>query len=267
MPVYVSAPINALTVADEYQYALRLENPSCGSLYEFTDSDCLDNPIVIQDGEIKFMDDSQKYSRISNLKSRSSSNECPVIQITKGNLRRVSGDWAPDSENNNVVWSITTKQVIEEGYEKAQTYVIMERKEDGLTARFKGSVNMSPGEDGAEFLYTSDNKWQLPMFIITGYVPTNQLRSDYIDKRGSRISELFREEKNVHYILDIVEGRIMFRNHSVPSEEKMCKGAEIGFRFTDAKEQEISIDYTWESERVPVYDFDVNTFLSDVQGK
>ena len=263
VPVYISAPINALSIADEYQYGLRLEDAECGSLYEFADTDCLDNPIIIQDGEIKFMNDSVKSSRISNSKSSISSNECPVIQITKGNLRSVSGDWAPDSENNNIEWSITTKQEFPKGDEDAQTYVIMTRISDGFEARFKGAVNLSPDESDAEFLYTSENKWQLPMFIVTGYAPTNQLRSDYISGDYQRISGIFK--KDTHYILDIVEGRIMFRNHSVPSEEKMCKGAEITFRFTDEKEQEISLDYTYESERVPVYEFDSSSFVADVR--
>lgn len=265
VPVYVSAPINALTVADEYQYALRLEDASSGSLYEFTDRDYLNNPIVIEDGEIKFMDDSVKSSCISNSDSSVSSNECPVIQITKGNLRRVNGDWSPDSQNNNIEWSIVTRQVIEEGYEDAQTYVIMSRLSDGLKARFKGSVNLSPDENNAEFLYTSENKWQLPMFIVTGYVPTNQLRSDYNSGDYVRISNIFRENPDTHYVLDIVEGRIMFRNHHVVDNEKYCNGAEIGFRFTDEKEQEIKIDYTYESERVPVYEFDSESFVTEMR--
>ena len=264
VPIYVSAPLNALTVADEYQYSLRLENPSSGSLYEFTDEDYLDNPIVIQNGEIKFMDDSKRTSRISNSSSGISSNECPVIQITKGNLRLVSGDWAADSDNNNVEWKITTQQIIEEGHEDAQKYVIMENVVTGESARFKGAMNLSPDGESSEFLYTSENKWQVPMFIITGYVPTNQLRSDYLSGDYIKISTMFREQLKKHYVLDIVEGRIMFHNHHIPGKEKFCKGAEIGFRFTDEKEQEIRVDYTWESERVPIYDFSSDEFVQQV---
>jgi hypothetical protein len=47
--VYVSPPLNALTVADELSYTLRLNNPESGSLYEFADSSCLDNPIMVSD--------------------------------------------------------------------------------------------------------------------------------------------------------------------------------------------------------------------------
>ena len=29
-----------------------------------------------------------------------------VIEISKGNIREVYGDWAPDSSDNNIAWSI-----------------------------------------------------------------------------------------------------------------------------------------------------------------
>ena len=58
----------------------------------------------------------------------------------------------------------------------------------------------------------------------------------------------------------------MFRNHYVPEQQKMCKGAEIGFRFTEEKEQEITWDYTYESDRVPVYTFDSSAFIDDITG-
>ena len=78
MPVYISAPLSALTVADEFRYTLELNHPNSGSLYEFADASCLDNPIVVADGEITLFNTKKKSSSITNSPTdKNASNECP----------------------------------------------------------------------------------------------------------------------------------------------------------------------------------------------
>lgn len=72
--VYESAPLCAMTVADEYEFTLYNNNCTYGSLYEFTDDSYTDNPIIIADGEIKFWDEKKTTSVID-------SDELPIICI------------------------------------------------------------------------------------------------------------------------------------------------------------------------------------------
>ena len=175
--VYVSAPLNALTVADELSYTLNLNNPESGSLYEFADSSCLNNPIMVSDGEITLFNSDFKTSTITNSPDDpDASNECPVIEIIKGNIREVYGDWSPESVDNNIAWSILYSY----GDDNNRYIRMTSMRDSRQSFRFKGAVQFVP-EKGkfAQLQYTSVNKWELPMFIMRGYYPANQIRSDY----------------------------------------------------------------------------------------
>lgn len=297
LPVYVSAPLNALTVADEYQYVLTLDESINGSLYEFTDKDCLDNPITINEGEIRLFDSKKSSSRITNSKTNpNASNECPVILIEKGNIREVYGDWDPESDNNNVAWSIINtydpndpsdenKYCQMTGHHMTYTYKKSDApdglrgkviSDDGTNVtvwpqfRFKGDVILSPDTKDAVFEYTSENKWQLPLIIIRGYSPTNQMRSDFVTlTEGTEdytAKNLFDSKKT--YVIEILEGYIRFMNRHTPEEKKFCHGAEITFgeSYRDSEqEQYIRIDYTYESDRLPIYEFNQTQFKSETE--
>ena len=99
--LYESAPIGAMTIADEYDFTLHLDNVESGSLYEFAATDSSVNPIVVHDGEIKLWDDEFTTSKIDV-------NELPVIYIRKGNIRSTSGQWNASEDNHNILWSIQT---------------------------------------------------------------------------------------------------------------------------------------------------------------
>ena len=73
-PIYISAPLETLVVANEYQFKLTNNNSSSGTLAEFTHADYLTNPMLIQDNEIKFFDDSQNITKIDP-------SELPIIEI------------------------------------------------------------------------------------------------------------------------------------------------------------------------------------------
>lgn len=298
IPVYVSAPLNALTVADEYQYVLTIDENVNGSLYEFADKDCLDNPIVIKDGEIRLFNNKKKSSHITNsLTNRNASNECPVILVEKGNIREVYGDWDPESENNNVAWSIVNTYDPNDSSDDNKYCVMTAHHQtykykksdvpDGLRGkvmsddgeyvtilpqfRFKGDVIFSPSTTDAIFEYTSDNKWQLPLIIVRGYTPTNQMQSDFLTLSDAvadyKAKEQFDSSKC--YVIEILEGYICFQNRHDAEHEKFCKAAEITFgeSYRDSEqEQYIRIDYTYESDRLPIYEFDHTGFTDAMNG-
>ena len=295
MDVYVSAPFNALTVADEMQYTLNLYNPESGSLYEFADASCKDNPIMVSDGEITLFNPDKKTSTITNnfdAVTRQSldvnaSNECPVIEILKGNIREIYGDWSPESDDNNIAWSVMysygddenkyvrlSSQSDEYLYETTNPEIrkrcrIYDATHVYPTYRFKGAVQFTPSNK-ARLEYTSVNKWKLPMFIISGYYPGNQMPGDWtVDPnfRAAKPNNFNREKK---YVVEILEGSIRFRNHAEDAIACECTGAEIIFEEASTDgigEQEIRINYRYDSERKPVYDADPSTLKAQLDGR
>jgi hypothetical protein len=282
MPIYISAPLSALTVADEFRYTLELNHPNSGSLYEFADASCLDNPIVVADGEITLFNTKKKSSSITNSPTdKNASNECPVIEISKGNIREVYGDWAPDSSDNNIAWSIMSgyaddgnlyvtlsSQSPDYLYETTDTEMHNKYPEYDATHiypefKFKGSVLLTP-ERNAKLEYTSVNKWGVPMIIVSGYYPSNQMPGDYVghrDFRAARPDYFPRERK---FILEIFEGTMKFRNHHDAKQLKHCIGADVifGDATVEEGEQPVFINFKWQSDRIPVYEVQTNELLN-----
>lgn len=293
--IYVSAPLNALTVADEMQYSLNLYGPESGSLYEFADASCKDNPIMVADGEITLFNPEKKTSTITNSfdavtrepSDPNASNECPVIEILKGNIREIYGDWSPESEDNNIAWSVMYSYGDDENKyvrlsSQSDEYLFETENEDIRnrcriydktkvypTFRFKGAVQFVPSNN-ARLEYTSVNKWNLPMFIISGYYPGNQMPGDWKEdpKFRAALPENFDRVKK--YVVEILEGSIRFRNHKGDVPECECTAAEIVFEEASTDgigEQEIRINYRYDSERKPIYEAnpkDIKTTVENV---
>ena len=255
--VYDSAPLGAWTVADEFKYRLDL-NADSGTLYEFAANDSSLNPIYVADGEITFFDQTKCDSSI--IKS-----ELPVIEIIKGNLRELTGDWSADSVlNTNIKYSIHRVN-----YADGSSFVVLtdELKRSVSTngpkdysVRAKGCITLSSKRTNdvnhGTFSYTSNNKWDMPLFLISNYELTNQFRGDVLDGWSSS-DIVFSDSKT--YVLEIIEGSIKFSNHYDASVMKNCHGAEITFSETareeESGEQVISIKYDYESERIPIYTY------------
>lgn len=268
IPVYVSAPLNALTVADEYQFEVNTNRVDNGTLYEFMDADSKYNPILIRECEIKMFDDRQTIAKITNNVDGNSSGKCPIIQINKGNLRSLTGDWSPKSDNNNILWSITTIRDPQSDSDENAYTIMTDMSNPERKFTFKGCVNLSPSKtEPVEFIYTTNNKWRLPMFIIKGYDPTNQMRSELVSGGDNANDAL-----NVHeeYVLEVLEGRILFNNHHNPENEAECESAVITIAEPEQvppDEQDIFVSYTFESERQPIFTFDTTGFVSAVNNK
>ena len=250
--IYDSPPIGAWTVADEFKYKLEL-NAESGTLYEFASIDSSTNPIYVADGEITFFDQTRIDSSIIT-------DELSVIEIIKGNLRELCGNWSAESIlNTNVKYSIHRVN-----YADGSSFIVltdeMKRSVDGnrqrdYAIRAKGCIILSP-KDTASFVYTANNKWEVPLFVISDYVILNQYRSDVSDN-WITAEDLFDSSKK--YVLEIIEGSIKFRNHTESDVLKNCKGAVITFSETareeESGEQVINIKYEYESDRLPIYKY------------
>lgn len=125
--VYVSAPLGALTVADEYSFDLHLDN-TYGSLYEFTekkDTPTAENTLIVHDSEITFY---EQYSEASL-------NILPIISLRKANIRRKTGSWKTNVE-------YVVKRVLDPN--TLNVYYVISNLKTGESMRCKGSVILSP---------------------------------------------------------------------------------------------------------------------------
>ena len=113
--VYISAPLETLVTVNEYQFQLTNKNVSSGTLAEFTDTSYINNPILIQDNEILFYDDTKNFTKIDN-------KELPIIEITQGNLRYCHGDW-----KSNIAYSIN---VVSDQKSGKEYYALYETETD-----------------------------------------------------------------------------------------------------------------------------------------
>ena len=254
--IYVSAPLETLVPVQEYQFVLTNKDVSSGTLAEFTDTSYIKNPILIQDNEILFYDDTQNFTKIDN-------NELPIIEITQGNLRYCHGDW-----KSNIAYSIN---VVTDQKSGKEYYALYEQETDEPVYKNFQKVFLYPMEKeqhydkyklywaqktnkkissktynglNSEFIYTSQNKWNVPQIIIRNY------------KCGNN-DELLPGD----YILELIEGRILFRNKQSDlniNNGKAC-GCELVFgEELESSEQPITVNYTYLSDRVPIYTVDRN---------
>lgn len=252
--VYISAPLETLVTVNEYQFQLTNKNVSSGTLAEFTDTSYINNPILIQDNEILFYDDTKNFTKIDN-------KELPIIEITQGNLRYCHGDW-----KSNIAYSIN---VVSDQKSGKEYYALYETETDEPVYKDFQKVILYPMETerhydkyklywaqrtdkkmsskqynglNSEFIYTSQNKWNVPQIIIRNY------------KCGNN-DELLPGD----YILEIIEGRILFRNKQSDLNINNGKayGCELEFgEELESSEQPINVNYTYMSDRVPIYTID-----------
>lgn len=244
--VYVSNPIGCMILADELQYELHNNNSSCGSLVEFTDKDYIHNPIVIDNNNIVFYNTNSITSKIDQT-------ELPIIEIAEANIRTVYGNWRSNikysiSRNTdkigNQYYSIT--EHIKDASTGDITYKNLYRdiKQVFLNPVYENNINI---DVNSEFIYTTDNQWNVPLIIIKNYACDNIPSS-------SSVQSLFG-----YYILEIITGRLIFRNKSTEITNGACNGAEVQFGYEDLSfddiRQSINVSYTYIGDKMPVYTY------------
>lgn len=252
--VYISAPLETLVTVNEYQFQLTNKNVSSGTLAEFTDISYINNPILIQDNEILFYDDTKNFTKIDN-------KELPIIEITQGNLRYCHGDWksniaysinvVSDQKSGKEYYALYETETDEPVYKDFQKVILYPQESERPYDKYKlywaqrtNKKTSSKQYNGlnSEFIYTSQNKWNIPQIIIRNY------------KCGNNDEVLPGD-----YILEIIEGRILFRNKQSDLNINNGKayGCELEFgEELESSEQPINVNYTYMSDRVPIYTID-----------
>lgn len=260
--IYVSNPIETLVTADEYQFSVYNNEVESGTLVEFTDTSYIKNPMLIQDNEILFFDDTNNTTIIDP-------EELPIIEISSGNLRYPYGEW-----KSNIAYSIMSAYDQKSGEE----YYIMSNDSDsyGTDYFYKGKkkITLYPykandkvnkyklywtyGEESeygnnsytnydgvpSALIYTADTKWGVPMLICRNFICSNN-------------NEMLMGD----FILEIHQGRMLFRNKNSDLNTSSGKafGAEVNFNTeSESNEQQIFVDYTYRTERTPIYTFDID---------
>ena len=180
----------------------------------------------------------------------------PIIEIHKGNIRRVEGFWYDNEVSESNIFCTIHSSTDADG----NVFYVLTDENTKVKVRCKGCVRLSPG---ASFIYTTNNKWKQPLFVIKGYSVANQMKSDlysYTEHNGYNNNAQLMFDNRDEYILEIIEGSIKFRTHSDNSEEKYCKEARVDFSQPNTEdvnvEQEIRVSYKYSSDRKPIYEYD-----------
>lgn len=252
-PIEVSAPFERPVVATEYQFEVINNDVKSGSLAEFDGTKLENNPILIDDNEILFYNNNINTSEIDK-------DELPIIEIAQGNLRLCYGDWksniaftvnmAIDQNTGKEVYTLfdeQSKTIVYQGQQKVFLYPFI--KKDNLdvyklywaTAEDSDKPQIEFNGDNSTFVYTSDNKWNVPLLIIRNYKCSNK-----------------DEVLGGDYILEIINGRLLFRNHK-ETDDNSANGCEVIFGASNEKEQSISMNYKYLSKREPIYTYNFPT--------
>ena len=180
----------------------------------------------------------------------------PIIEIHKGNIRRVEGFWYDNEISESNIFCTIHSSTDADG----NVFYVLTDENTKVKVRCKGCVRLSPG---ASFIYTTNNKWKQPLFVIKGYSVANQIKSDlysYTEYNGYNNNAQLMFDNRDEYILEIIEGSIKFRTHFDNSEEKYCKEARVDFSQPNTEdvnvEQQIHVSYKYSSDRTPIYEYD-----------
>lgn len=241
----------APVLGNEYSFKLDI-TPESGTLNEFTYSPSIN--AYIADGEIDILKDtvSKSISNDDNINTVIFNHGYNItIEIEVGNIRRCFGKW-----NDNIQWMI--REAIDQT--TGDTYYELSNIGSKATAahilRSKKYISMCKNPDihanpnsininTMFFKYTSQNKWNLPMFIFKNFI-FNPLLLDDLSENEKDIYNISSEDE---YILEIVKGRIIFSGYIIKNENSTTDIEHIAtIEFNDnvnSGEQEINIKYEY----------------------
>lgn len=93
------------------------------------------------------------------------------------------------------------------------------------------------------FKYTLNTKWNIPVFVMSNYILTNE--DPQIAIPGD-------------FMLEILDGRLLFRN-KLTKEPSECIGTEVRFKLESSPEDvihSIEVNYSYISEKYPIYSYE-----------
>lgn len=203
----------------------------------------VDIPIIIKDGEICF--DSNNLNGFSGMEANFK--KLPIIQIEKANLRRADKPW---NDPNSIAYKI---------YKKNKKYIV--NSDDN---EYSSYITLYPNES-TTLKYTANNIFNIPLFIFNNY-----------DGNIFSISPINNEEYNDEYILELLDGKMVFNDDIVDYAKKDNNGYQenktfsLNFNFDDDNlEQNIELNYSYSKEvninDIPEFkDITENTYLTDM---
>jgi hypothetical protein len=228
----ISNTIGACIWSDEVEYVLTVI-PESGSLYYYTDDNST-NQVIVADNTIRLMN--------SNTNEVIFKKDClPTIVLESGNIRKLNGSW-----QNNVIWAVRYNVDENDNPE----YVLKAcgiTKDETSTIVDNGYIVLIPTTN-ATLKYSSDNKWQTPMFIISGY--KFDWRNINISKFSSEQLDTFYNMGTDSFIIEINEGSMLFNNPKDKTDVKV--GTQIDFKYvfnTQYYENQVSISYKYTANR------------------
>ena len=220
----------------------------------------------MHENELLFFDDTQNITKIAK-------NELPMIEIKQGNLRYCHGSWdsnikysinlAEDQNTGNQYYFLYDNEFddnVYKGPKKVVLYPYMNTTDSNVDLyqlfwvygenTNVNSDNYTESYEGkdSEMIYTAYTKWNVPMLIIRNYICGNT-----------------KNMLNGDFILEIIEGNIVFRNHKYKIDDGKCVGCNLKFgQEFDSNEQLITASYTYMSDRTPVYIYDASALIDNL---
>lgn len=241
----VSNPIEALVPYNELSFEVNTSN-NIGSLFEqFSDLDKdRGNLIYINNGKIV---NYNEYSKSTSFYNK------PIIDIELANIRNTSSNW-----NDNIVYTI--KSVVDQNTGDLY-YQVKDTAYNVSTNQYTNHFILIPDGDSAELKYSEENRFNLPLFIFKNYK---------FYKDSGEENTYF--EKDKEYILEILDGKLLFDNLKVEGTDDEFIGQELQFirhKTTEALQRsddydktqdvgslEVLINTTYESPRKYIYRYE-----------
>lgn len=235
----VSAPVTIPTLLNEYQVKCSINTTSATLITNLTE------PLWIYDNEIKFYHNDKNETKFGyDINGKFDYSKLPTIQLEEAYLRDIdSKGW-----NESIHYSIKYDQST--GY-----YIITDVKHNKISLMSYDYITLLP-EKNSSLSYTSDNIYEVPMFIINKYsLLAHVLNTTSPFLLNSDDENNFIEDKP--YILDILNGRIINKI----SDNKLSY---INFVYDNSStEQSIKTNFVYTSDKKNFYIINPSEYLLD----
>lgn len=226
----VSNTLETCIWPDELEYQLNI-SPDSGTLYYYTEQTPDKNQVIVHDNVISLLNNKTNTVKFKTL---------PEIRIETGNIRRLKGSW-----EDNIIWGI--KELVDQ--EGNTVYKLSSKAVYDNTSDVSdnGHIVLVPGEH-ATFEFSCANKWNAPMFIMSGY----KFDFSNVNLEGMSeddVKEFYDMHDYQRFIVEIIKGQLFLNNHN----EAVSAQIDFGQLFnSEYFEHQIKLTYSYKSERLPV---------------
>lgn len=215
--IHISNTIGTAVYGDEYMFELSIR-PESGSLCQYTKAD--QDQIIISDDIMSFLKNDTHTVEFEQL---------PIIYIEDGNIRHMTGNW-----ETNAAWNIIEQT---HSHDWTSYYHIQPKGLPNLGYDCYTHATLIP-QQNATLKYTADNKWQVPMLVMTNY------KFAFYNK-DMQDSILYEIPENIPFIVDISRGRLSFYNRKDDVSTDVLFYVEMS--EGDASYKFVNVRYTYRS--------------------